>query len=139
MLRTDEPFGLVRASTERLAMEAAMAGRKNATWPQLWPEVVGKIKDGDSLRGTETRWLHDYLVAKGRFDLIDDDEQTVQTVQLPRDWAASVLAAGDRGAERAIRGLQEVGLIEKVHDGIKGHAALFAVMPLPPERPDEPP
>ena len=48
MLRTDEPFGLVRASTERIAMEAAMAGRKNATWPQLWPEVVGKIKDGDS-------------------------------------------------------------------------------------------
>lgn len=129
------PYGMIRPDTERIAMEAAASGRRNAVWPRLWPDVVGKVKSGDALRGTETLWLHDYLIAKGRFDLAEDD---VQTVQIPRDWAAGLLG-GDRGAERAIRQLQEIGLIEKVHGGIKGHAALFVVMPLPDERPEEPP
>ncbi len=136
MLRTNEPFGLVRATTERIAIEAAMVGRRNATWPRLWPEVVGIIKSGSDLSGTEALWLEDYLDARGLFEVSLEE---VQTAQIPRDWAASILSAGDRGAERAIRELQEIGLLEKAHDGIKGHASLFVVMPLPPEKPGEPP
>lgn len=132
------PYGMIRPDTERIVWEAIRAGeRRDATWFALWPDVVDIVRSGDALGDVEAAWLDGYISAKGRPDLCGAD---VQTAQIPRDWAASVLSAGDRGAERAIRGLQDVGLLEKVHGGIRGHAALFAVMPLPEaEAPDEPP
>lgn len=134
MLDTDEPFGLVRVKTEAKAIEAACASRKNAVWPRLWPHIVGKIKSGDTLYGKEEIWLHDYLVALGRFELVPGN---VQTVQVPRDWAAKVLGGRDASAERAIRQLREIGLIDLVHKGEKGHASLYAVLPLPdPKEPE---
>lgn len=129
------PYGMIRPETERIAMEAALASRKNATWARLWPEVVGIVKSGDSLHGKELAALHDYLVGCGRFDLTASD---VQAVQLPRDWAASVLGHDQRAA-RAIAQLQEIGLLELVAKGEKGHASVYAVQPLPPEEPDPPP
>ncbi len=130
------PYGMIRPDTERIAIMAAMNGRRNATWPHLWPEVVGIIKSGDSLHGKELTALHDYLVASGRFDLTASD---VQVVQFSRDWAASVLGGHDQRASRAIRQLQEIGLLELVAKGEKGHASVYAVQPLPPEEPDPPP
>ena len=99
---------MIRPDTERIAIMAAMNGRRNATWPHLWPEVVGIVKGGDSLHGKELTALHDYLVASGRFDLTASD---VQVVQFSRDWAASVLGGHDQRASRAIRQLQEIGLL----------------------------
>lgn len=129
------PYGMIRPDTERIAMEAALASRKNATWARLWPEVVGIVKSGDSLHGMELTELHDYLVACGRFDLTASD---VQVVQLPHKWAESVLGHAQRAA-RAIDQLQEIGLLERVFEGETGHASVYAVMPLPPEEPDPPP
>lgn len=129
------PYGMIRPETERIAMEAALASRKNATWARLWPEVVGIVKSGDSLHGKELTALHDYLVSCGRFDLTASD---VQAVQLSHDWAAGVLAHAQR-AKRAIAQLQEIGLLELVFKGEKGHASVYAVMPLPPEEPEPPP
>ena len=57
------PYGMIRPDTERIAIMAAMNGRRNATWPHLWPEVVGIVKGGDSLHGKELTALHDYIVA----------------------------------------------------------------------------
>ena len=129
------PYGMIRPDTERIAIMAAMNGRRNATWPHLWPEVVGIVKGGDSLHGKELTALHDYLVGCGRFDLTASD---VQVAQLPHDWAESVLGHAQR-AKRAIAQLQEIGLLELVAKGEKGHASVYAVMPLPPEEPDPPP
>lgn len=129
------PYGMIRPDTERIAIMAAMNGRRNATWPHLWPEVVGIVKGGDSLHGKELTALHDYLVASGRFDLTASD---VQVAQLPHDWAEAVLGHAQR-AKRAIAQLQEIGLLELVAKGEKGHASVYAVMPLPPEEPDPPP
>ncbi len=129
------PYGMIRPETERIAMEAALASRKNATWARLWPEVVGIVKSGDSLHGKELAALHDYLVSCGRFELAPSD---VQVAQLPHDWAEAVLGHAQR-AKRAIAQLQEVGLLELVFKGEKGHASVYAVMPLPPEEPDPPP
>lgn len=126
---------MIRPDTERIAIMAAMNGRRNATWPHLWPEVVGIVKGGDSLHGKELTALHDYLVASGRFDLTASD---VQVAQLPHDWAEAVLGHAQR-AKRAIAQLQEIGLLELVAKGEKGHASVYAVMPLPPEEPDPPP
>lgn len=130
------PYGMIRPDTERIAIMAAMNGRRNATWPHLWPEVVGIVKGGDRLHGKELTALHDYLVACGRFGLTASD---VQVVQFSRDWAASVLGGHDQRASRAIRQLQEIGLLELVAKGEKGHASVYAVQPLPPEEPEPPP
>ena len=130
------PYGMIRPDTERIAIMAAMNGRRNATWPHLWPEVVGIVKGGDSLHSKELTALHDYLVACGRFDLTASG---VQVVQFSRDWAASVLGGHDQRASRAIRQLQEIGLLELVAKGEKGHASVYAVQPLPPEEPEPPP
>ncbi len=129
------PYGMIRPDTERIAMEAALASRINAAWATLWPEVVGRIQSGDLLKGSDLAALHDYLVSCGRFDLTASD---VQAVLLPHDWAASVLGH-PQSASRAIRQLQEIGLLDLVKKGRKGSASLFAVMPLPPEEPDPPP
>lgn len=140
MLRTSEPFGIVRVGTMAIAMEAAAMGRRNAVWPRLWPHVVGVIKGGADLRVKETLWLQDYLAGCGRFDLGPED---VQTVQVPRDWAASMLDGRDETAGRAIRQLQEVGLLDLAHKGERGHSSLYVVLPLPdpepPEREPNPP
>lgn len=135
MLSTSEPFGLVRVSTETIAMEAASRGRRNSAWTRLWPHLVGKIKSGDALRGKEGVWLHDYLIACGLFE-VDLDE--VQTVQVPHDWAASILGS-PTSAIRAIRELQEIGLLELVHRGEPSHAGLYVVMPLTVPEPNPPP
>lgn len=126
---------MIRPETERIAMEAALASRKNATWARLWPEVVGIVKSGDSLHRKELTALHDYLVSCGRFDLTASD---VQAVQLSHDWAADALGHA-QSAKRAIAQLQEIGLLELVFKGEKGHASVYAVMPLPPEEPEPPP
>ena len=104
------PYGMIRPDTERIAMEAALASRINAAWATLWPEVVGRIQSGDLLKGSDLAALHDYLVSCGRFDLTASD---VQAVLLPHDWAASVLGH-PQSASRAIRQLQEIGLIALV-------------------------
>lgn len=116
-------------------MEAASKERTNAVWPRLWPDVVGIVKSGDSLHGKELTALHDYLVGCGRFDLTASD---VQVVQLSHKWASDVLGH-PQSATRAIRQLQEVGILELVAKGTKGSATIYAVKPLPPEETDPPP
>ena len=116
-------------------MEAASKERVNAVWPRLWPDVVGIVKSGDSLHGKELAALHDYLVGCGRFDLTASD---VQVVQLSHKWASDVLGH-PQSATRAIRQLQEVGILELVAKGTKGSATIYAVKPLPPEEIDPPP
>lgn len=126
---------MIRPDTERIAMEAASKERVNAVWPRLWPDVVGIVKSGDSLHGKELAALHDYLVGCGRFDLTASD---VQVVQLSHKWASDVLGH-PQSATRAIRQLQEVGILELVAKGTKGSATIYAVKPLPPEEIDPPP
>lgn len=126
---------MIRPDTERIAMEAASKERVNAVWPRLWPDVVGIVKSGDSLHGKELAALHDYLVSCGRFDLTASD---VQVVQLSHKWASDVLGH-PQSATRAIRQLQEVGILELVAKGTKGSATIYAVKPLPPEEIDPPP
>ena len=55
----------------------------------------------------------------------------MQVVQLSRGQAAGMLDGRDSTAERAIRGLQEVGVLTLVHKGVKGHSSLYCVNPLP--------
>lgn len=129
------PYGMIRPDTERIAMEAASKERTNAVWPRLWPDVVGIVKSGDSLHGKELTALNDYLVGYGRFDLTASD---VQVVQLSHKWASDVLGH-PQSATRAIRQLQEVGILELVAKGTKGSATIYAVKPLPPEEIDPPP
>lgn len=129
------PYGMIRPDTERIAMEAASKERTNAVWPRLWPDVVGIVKSGDSLHGKELTALHDYLVGCGRFDLTASD---VQVVQLSHKWASDVLGH-PQSATRAIRQLQEAGILELVAKGTKGSATIYAVKPLPPEEIDPPP
>lgn len=126
---------MIRPDTERIAMEAASKERTNAVWPRLWPDVVGIVKSGDSLHGKELTALHDYLVGCGRFDLTASD---VQVVQLSHKWASDALGH-TQSATRAIRQLQEVGILELVAKGTKGSATIYAVKPLPPEEIDPPP
>lgn len=126
---------MIRPDTERIAMEAASKERTNAVWPRLWPDVVGIVKSGDSLHGKELTALHDYLVGCGRFDLTASD---VQVVQLSHKWASDVLGH-PQSATRAIRQLQEAGILELVAKGTKGSATIYAVKPLPPEEIDPPP
>ncbi len=129
------PYGMIRPDTERIAMEAASKERTNAVWPRLWPDVVGIVKSGDNLHGKELTALHDYLVGCGRFDLTASD---VQVVQLSHKWASDVLGH-PQSATRAIRQLQEVGILELVAKGTKGSATIYAVKPLPAEETDPPP
>lgn len=130
------PYGMIRPDTERMVVRAAASGRKDATWLDLWPEVVGIVKGGDSLHGEELAALHDYLVACGRFDLTEAD---VQVAQFTHDWAESVLGNHPQRANRAISQLKEYGFLELVMKGVPGHASIFAVMPLPSEEPEPPP
>lgn len=127
---------MIRPDTERIAIKAAALGRKDATWINLWPDVVGIVKSGDSLHGKELTALHDYLVACGRFDLTASD---VQVVQFTYEWAESILDDQPERANRAIGQLKENGLLDVVLKGVKGTASVYAIKPLPPEETDPPP
>lgn len=105
------------------------ARRERASlWASLIVEIVPMFRDGGTLRNQEALWLSEWLATQGRGDLEIDD---VQCVQVPRDWAATVLGGHHENASRALRALQEVGILSLVHKGIKGHASLYCVNPLP--------
>ena len=126
----EEQYGKMRGSTMRIIMDAAIRER-TSLWAVLLPRVVPQFKDGDMLKRVEAGWLADWLASKGRDDLELGD---VQTVQIPRDWAAEKLGGHAENASRALRALQEVGILTLVHKGIKGHASLYCVNPLPAVR-----
>lgn len=128
-------YGKVRAETMRIIMEAALMARRDALWARLMPDIVTQFKDGDRLELTESEWLDEWLTELKRDDLTPAD---VQTAQIPRDWVAEKLNGRDQSAERAIRHLQQIGLLQLIHKGIKGHASLYCVMPLPSSGLDPP-
>lgn len=114
----------------RLIVDAVRAERASL-WVDLLVELVPLFRDGETLRLVEAGWLADWLKAAGRDDL---EPRDVQTVQVPRDWAASVLGGHAENASRALRALQVAGIITMIHKGIKGHASLYCVNPLPVAR-----
>lgn len=113
-----------------LIVDAVKSSRARS-WLDLIPPIVTMFRDGDSLGAVETAWLCDWLAYMNREDLEPAD---VQTVQIPRDWAADVLGGHPESASRALRALQVSGIIAPIHGGIKGHATLYCVNPLPPVR-----
>lgn len=128
-------YGKVRAETMQIIMEAALMARRDALWARLMPDIVTKFKDGDRLEQIESEWLEKWIDEQQREDL---KPANVQTVQIPRDWVAKKLSGRDQSAERAIRHLQQIGLLKLIHKGIKGHASLYCVMPLPSSGLDPP-
>lgn len=128
-------YGKVRAETMQIIMEATLMARRDALWARLMPDIVTKFKDGDRLEQIESEWLEKWLDEQQREDL---KPANVQTVQIPRDWIVKKLGGGDRSAERTIRHLQQIGLLQLIHTGIKGHASLYCVMPLPSSGLDPP-
>lgn len=117
----------MRASTMRL-LNGAMRREKASLWAALFAELVPFFRDGDTLRPIEAAWLADWLEETGCGDLQPED---VQTVQVPRDWAAKVLGGHPQNATRALQDLQTTGMLTPIHKGIKGHATLYCVNPLP--------
>lgn len=126
----EEQYGKMRGSTMRIIIDAAKAGRARK-WLDLLPHIVPQFKDGDTLKRVEAEWLADWLAEEGRADLELED---VQTVQIPRDWAAEALGGHAESASRALTTLQVAGILTPVHKGIKGHASLYCVNPLPAAR-----
>lgn len=124
-----EAYGKMRGGTMEIITNAVLMARRDALWVRLLPDIVTRFTDGDRLEQTESEWLKSWLEAQRRDDLTP---AVIQTIQIPRDWVASKLGGSDRSAERTIRSLQEIGLIQLIHKGIKGHASLYCVMPFPP-------
>lgn len=121
-------YGKVRAETERIAMSAALIDQKNTGWAKLWPDIVEMFTDGNRLAQTEEEWLEEWLKESGFEDI---DLEDVQTVQLSLDWMADQLNSKN-GAVLALRKLQNIGLIQLIHKGKKGHSSLYCVRPFPP-------
>ena len=117
----------MRASTMRLFNDA-MRREKASLWATLFAELVPFFRDGDTLRPVEAGWLGDWLAILGREDLRPED---VQTVQVPRDWAAKVLGGHPQNATRALTAIQVAGILSPIHEGKKGHATFYCVNPLP--------
>lgn len=111
----------------------ALCLERARSWHKLVPEMVVLFRDGDSLRPVEAEWLADWLACMGRDDLEPSD---VQVVQISRDWAAEALGGHQMSASRALRTLQVAGVLTPIHKGIKGHASLYCVNPLPGGRGD---
>lgn len=114
----------------RLIIEAVRIERATL-WADLIVNIVPLFRDGDTLRQTEALWLADWLKTIGREDL---DLEEVQTVQVPRDWAAGVLGGHAQSATRALQAIQVSGVLTLINKGIKGHASLYCVNPLPAPR-----
>lgn len=112
-----------------LILDATRISR-STVWLDLMPKVVTLFKDGDALRPVEAGWLAEWMAGIGRDDL---DPGDVQTVQIPRSWAAEVLGHDER-ASRALQALQVAGILTPIRKGIKGHASLYCVNPLPSVR-----
>lgn len=117
----------MRGSTMSIIMEAAKRERASA-WVKLMAEIVPLFRDGDTLSRIEAGWLAEWLNDIGRTDLKPED---VQTVQIPRDWAADVLGGYSMSASRALRAMQVAGILTLIRKGQKGHASLYCVNPLP--------
>lgn len=121
-------YGKVRAETERIAMEAAIASRRNAGWAKIWPDVIALFKDGDRLCQTEQEWLQEWMQSQSMEGIRPSE---IQTVQLARDEVARMLGGNDRSADLALRSLQTIGLLQLIRKGKRGHASLYCVLPLP--------
>ncbi|WP_217969014.1 hypothetical protein [Adlercreutzia caecimuris] len=123
-----EAFWKMRPETLQNIAGALLMERRDALWPRLLAPLCSIVRDGGSVGSVEQGWIRDWLDRRGRGDLEFWD---VQVVQLSRGQAAGMLDGRDSTAERAIRGLQEVGVLTLVHKGVKGHSSLYCVNPLP--------
>lgn len=128
-------FWRMRPETMEIIVPALAAERRDAVWPRLLAPMCSLVSGSGKLGEVESEWLERWLLYEaGRGDLCPQD---VQTVQMSIADAALALGYGgvpaaDVVAVRAIRALQEVGILRLVHKGVKGHSSLYAVMPLPP-------
>lgn len=122
-----EQFGKMRPSTMQQILDASR-NTKSSLWVALTPDIVSLFRDGDTLRAVEHSWVVEWLKEIGREDLEPED---VQTVQIPRDWAAKMLGGHQQNASRALRELTTLGILTPIHKGIKDHATLYCVNPLP--------
>lgn len=128
-------FWRMRPETMAIIVAAASAERRDAVWPRLLAPMCYMVRGASGLGEVEAEWLERWLLFDaGRGDLGPHD---VQTVQMSIADAALALGYGgvpvsDVVAVRALRALQEVGILRLVHKGVKGHSSLYAVMPLPP-------
>lgn len=130
-----DKFWRMRPETMEIIVPAIAAERRDAVWPRLLAPMCSLVRGSGKLGEVESEWLERWLLYEsGRGDLCPQD---VQTVQMSIADAALALGYGgvpvaDVVAVRAIRALQEVGVLRLVHKGVKGHSSLYAVMPLPP-------
>lgn len=124
-----ERYGKMREGTQQIIVQSALLARRNALWARLVPHVVPMFKDGSRLPPIEAGWLQEWMGANGHDGLAPAD---FQVVQISRAEAAALLGGGDREAERSIRGLEQIGLLQVIHKGVKGHSTLYVVRPLPP-------
>lgn len=130
-----EQFWRMRPETMGIVVPALVSERRDAVWPRLLAPMCAMVRGSGKLGEVESEWLERWLLYDaGRGDLCPQD---VQTVQMSIADAALALGYGnvpvaDVVAVRAIRALQEVGILRLVHKGVKGHSSLYAVMPLPP-------
>lgn len=129
-----ERWWKMRQDTFSLIVSALTMARRDALWPRLLAPMCAMVRNGSQLGETEAAWLADWMEERG---FGGADPRHVQVVQLSRSDAAALLDGEDRSAGRAIRALQEIGLLTLVHKGVKGHSALFCVNP-PPKCPDQP-
>lgn len=126
------PFWKMRPDTMRILAGALLMERRDALWPRLLAPLCSLVRDGDQLPSLESVWLWGWMKETGRqFVPLSD----IQTVQVSRGWVADLLDGRDASADRAIRGLVEIGLLTPVQKGRKGHASLYVVNPAPPPMP----
>lgn len=121
-------FWKMRPETMRNIAGALLLERRDALWPRLLAPLCSKVRDGGSVGDTEQLWIGRWLDSMGLYGVNPDE---VQVVQLSRGEAAAMLDGRDASAERAVRGLQEVGVLTLIHRGVKGHSSLYCVNPAP--------
>ena len=123
-----ETFWKMRPETLQNMAGALLLERRDALWPRLLAPLCSMVRDGEAVGPLEQAWIARWLDSMCLYDV---EVGEVQVVQLSRAQVAAMLDGRDASAERAIRGLQEVGVLELVHRGVKGHSSLYCVLPVP--------
>lgn len=91
----------------------------------IW--AITQAKDASRLAPAEKTWLASWLTEQS----FEGNWNSIQTVQFSNKEAGSALFnSRPQSVQNAIKGALRRGLLERVHQGIKGHSSLYVIMPL---------
>lgn len=123
MAKQREKFGKLREKTVQLCLDPSLPAYSRLL---LW--AIPRFKDGSRLDEIETEWLIEWLGVVSEQSNLEE----IQTVQFSNNEAAEAIFNGHpQSVQNAIKVLLEKAIFKRVRNGIKGHASLYVVMPLP--------